>query len=325
MRQFQLQHQHIIMQQQQLYQHYLEQQQRLLQQAIFEKKHFEEQQRQLGTLHMQQQQQLQGQQQLLRNMQEQQLMQLQRQQQMLIMQTIGIQQQHQAQIQAKKPVARRLGNKTETLSLPYSPSSVGSSSQASGQSGEDIVMEQSGPVHHQAASASNSNDSTGSSHSPSVVVSPISAHEAMTAQCSPGGGTGLVYDTMMLKHNCCCGSSHPEHPGRLQSIWARLHETGVVQQCTVSSLGTHSLKLLRSITTCYFSYLQRLRARKASLAELQTLHSENHVRLYGRPSQRKPGQDRKGTNSCVAAVLSYASLLLTQIISELLYSLLVVE
>ena len=39
--------------------------------------------------------------------------------------------------------------------------------------------------------------------------------------------------------------------------------------------------------------LQRLRARKASLAELQAMHSENHVRLYGRPSQRKPGQDKK--------------------------------
>ena len=48
-----------------------------------------------------------------------------------------------------------------------------------------------------------------------------------------GSGTGLVYDTMMLKHNCCCGSSHPEHPGRLQSIWARLHETGIVQRSTV--------------------------------------------------------------------------------------------
>jgi len=23
------------------------------------------------------------------------------------------------------------------------------------------------------------------------------------------------------------------------------------------------------------------------------MHSENHVRLYGRPSQRKPGQDKK--------------------------------
>jgi len=46
--------------------------------------------------------------------------------------------------------------------------------------------------------------------------------------------------------------------------------------------------------------LQRLRARKASLAELQAMHSENHVRLYGRPSQRKPGQDKKG--KCRATV-----------------------
>lgn len=44
-----------------------------------------------------------------------------------------------------------------------------------------------------------------------------------------------------------------------------------------------------------FFFLQRLRARKASLAELQTIHSENHVRLYGRPSQRKPGQEKKDT------------------------------
>ena len=50
--------------------------------------------------------------------------------------------------------------------------------------------------------------------------------------------TGLVYDTVMLKHQCSCGdaSSHPEHPGRLQSIWARLQETGVANLCEVSLL-----------------------------------------------------------------------------------------
>lgn len=73
----------------------------------------------------------------------------------------------------------------------------------------------------------------------------------------------------MLKHSCLCGGSHPEHPGRLQSIWARLVETKVAAAC------------------------RRLRARKASLAELQALHSENHVKLYGRSSQRKLGQDKK--------------------------------
>lgn len=55
--------------------------------------------------------------------------------------------------------------------------------------------------------------------------------------------TGLVYDTVMLKHQCSCGdaSSHPEHPGRLQSIWARLQETGVANLCEVSLLLGHSV------------------------------------------------------------------------------------
>lgn len=39
--------------------------------------------------------------------------------------------------------------------------------------------------------------------------------------------------------------------------------------------------------------LQRLRARKATVQELQTIHSENHVRLYGRSTQRRPGQEKK--------------------------------
>ena len=54
--------------------------------------------------------------------------------------------------------------------------------------------------------------------------------------------TGLVYDTIMLKHHCQCGGSFPKHPecsGRLQSIWARLQETGVANQCEVC--GEHFL------------------------------------------------------------------------------------
>ena len=41
------------------------------------------------------------------------------------------------------------------------------------------------------------------------------------------------------------------------------------------------------------SLWQRLRARKAQLGELQAVHSENHTRLYGRPSQKKPGTEKK--------------------------------
>ncbi|XP_034030335.1 histone deacetylase 4-like isoform X3 [Thalassophryne amazonica] len=71
--------------------------------------------------------------------------------------------------------------------------------------------------------------------------------------------TGLVYDSLMQKHQCMCGNtnSHPEHAGRIQSIWSRLQETGLRAQC------------------------ECIRGRKATLEELQTVHSEAHVLLYG--------------------------------------------
>ncbi|XP_055914527.1 histone deacetylase 4 isoform X6 [Eupeodes corollae] len=71
--------------------------------------------------------------------------------------------------------------------------------------------------------------------------------------------TGLAFDNLMLKHACVCGnnSSHPEHSGRLQSVWARLIETGLANRC------------------------DRLRSRKATQEELQTVHSEAHALLFG--------------------------------------------
>ncbi|OQR73573.1 histone deacetylase 4-like [Tropilaelaps mercedesae] len=72
----------------------------------------------------------------------------------------------------------------------------------------------------------------------------------------------------MLKHQCVCGhfSEHPEHAGRLQSVWARLQETGLVPRCV------------------------RLRSRKATLDELQLAHSEAYTLLLGRihPSSPPP-------------------------------------
>lgn len=71
--------------------------------------------------------------------------------------------------------------------------------------------------------------------------------------------TGLVYDSLMLKHQCICGDNyqHPEHGGRLQSIWARLQETGLAHRC------------------------ERIRSRKASLDEIRTCHSEAYTLLFG--------------------------------------------
>ncbi|XP_039084508.1 histone deacetylase 4 isoform X4 [Hyaena hyaena] len=92
--------------------------------------------------------------------------------------------------------------------------------------------------------------------------SPASATFPMSVQeppAKPRFTTGLVYDTLMLKHQCTCGStnSHPEHAGRIQSIWSRLQETGLRGKC------------------------ECIRGRKATLEELQTVHSEAHALLYG--------------------------------------------
>ncbi|XP_063315352.1 histone deacetylase 5 isoform X3 [Pelobates fuscus] len=77
--------------------------------------------------------------------------------------------------------------------------------------------------------------------------------------------TGLVYDTLMLKHQCTCGdtNNHPEHAGRIQSIWSRLQETGLLGKC------------------------QRVRGRKATLDEIQTVHTEHHTLLYGTSPQSR--------------------------------------
>ncbi|XP_047302452.1 histone deacetylase 4 isoform X27 [Homo sapiens] len=92
--------------------------------------------------------------------------------------------------------------------------------------------------------------------SPASATFPVSVQEPPT---KPRFTTGLVYDTLMLKHQCTCGSSssHPEHAGRIQSIWSRLQETGLRGKC------------------------ECIRGRKATLEELQTVHSEAHTLLYG--------------------------------------------
>ncbi|XP_029103363.1 histone deacetylase 4-like isoform X2 [Scleropages formosus] len=92
--------------------------------------------------------------------------------------------------------------------------------------------------------------------------SPASASFPMAVQeptSKPRFTTGLVYDTLMQKHQCMCGNTntHPEHAGRIQSIWSRLQETGLRSKC------------------------ESIRGRKATLEELQTVHSEAHVLLYG--------------------------------------------
>ncbi|KTG19443.1 hypothetical protein cypCar_00041073 [Cyprinus carpio] len=69
--------------------------------------------------------------------------------------------------------------------------------------------------------------------SPASATFPIVVQEP---PAKPRFTTGLVYDTLMQKHQCMCGNSnnHPEHAGRIQSIWSRLQETGLRGQCEVT-------------------------------------------------------------------------------------------
>uniref|UniRef100_A0A8D0ABI8 Histone deacetylase n=1 Tax=Sander lucioperca TaxID=283035 RepID=A0A8D0ABI8_SANLU len=95
---------------------------------------------------------------------------------------------------------------------------------------------------------------------------------AQDPSSKPRFTTGLVYDSQMLKHQCTCGdnSSHPEHAGRIQSIWSRLQERGLRGQC------------------------ETIRGRKATLEELQSVHTERHVLLYGtNPLNRLKLDNRK--------------------------------
>ena len=156
LKQFQVQHQHILLQQQQLYQHYLDQQNKLMQQAMMEKKHFEDQQRQLTTMHLQQQQQLQRQQTILRQMQEQQISQLQRQQQMLILQTLGIQQQHQASSAHAKSTKQTVRPSLDGRQNGSSPSLVS----GGGSGGMEVEnMGGASSVHRNLSSTSSTEDS----------------------------------------------------------------------------------------------------------------------------------------------------------------------
>lgn len=106
--------------------------------------------------------------------------------------------------------------------------------------------------------------------------------------------SGLVYDSLMQKHQCMCGNtnSHPEHAGRIQSIWSRLQETGLRAQSEVGDarVCTHVCVRARRrayvfvcvfISPCPGAPAQCIRGRKATLEELQTVHSEAHVLLYG--------------------------------------------
>ncbi|KAI5635197.1 histone deacetylase domain-containing protein [Phthorimaea operculella] len=95
---------------------------------------------------------------------------------------------------------------------------------------------------------------------PAVTAAPLARALSSPLVGARPPATGLAYDALMLKHGCACGANaptHPEHGGRLQSVWARLCETGLAART------------------------ERTRPRKATLEELQSVHTEAHVAIFG--------------------------------------------
>ncbi|XP_076467846.1 histone deacetylase 5-like isoform X2 [Babylonia areolata] len=95
--------------------------------------------------------------------------------------------------------------------------------------------------------------------SPLVTFSVPPQQPTETGPVSYNFTTGLAYDTSMLKHQCSCpnNDSHLEHAGRIQSIWGRLTDVGLVSRC------------------------ERVRSRKATLEELQSCHTELYSEIFG--------------------------------------------
>ena len=89
--------------------------------------------------------------------------------------------------------------------------------------------------------------------------SPLVSLGTISPTVGSGKKTGVAWDPVMLKHSCLCGddSGHPESPGRLERIMTGLAEAGgLLARC----------ELVR---------------RSATLEELMSCHSHQHVHLYG--------------------------------------------
>uniref|UniRef100_A0A3B4ZQ56 histone deacetylase n=1 Tax=Stegastes partitus TaxID=144197 RepID=A0A3B4ZQ56_9TELE len=101
---------------------------------------------------------------------------------------------------------------------------------------------------------------------------------------------GLVYDAQMQKHQCICGdnSRHPEHAGRVQSIWSRLHERGLRSHIYMYIYINKYIYTHINICVC------------ATIEELQSVHSEKHVLLFG----TNPLNRLKLDNPKLAGILS---------------------
>ncbi|XP_043222780.1 histone deacetylase 6-like [Amphibalanus amphitrite] len=104
------------------------------------------------------------------------------------------------------------------------------------------------------------------------------------------GATGLVYDERMLEHRCLWDDDFPEGPDRLQVIFDKCSQLGLVDRC------------------------QRVPARHATEEELQLCHSPEHIQRLrqlcerGEPEQLRQEADKHDSVYLHPATFQCASL-----------------
>ncbi|EGT57967.1 hypothetical protein CAEBREN_13830 [Caenorhabditis brenneri] len=86
----------------------------------------------------------------------------------------------------------------------------------------------------------------------------LAVESGLLTKTEPLCTTGLGYDPAMARHECLCGNnaSHIENGCRIQSIWSKLIEKGHVQRC------------------------ERVTPKKASLEQLQLVHSQTYTAFF---------------------------------------------
>ncbi|KAG7171304.1 histone deacetylase 6-like [Homarus americanus] len=81
---------------------------------------------------------------------------------------------------------------------------------------------------------------------------------------SPKYTVCLVYDDSMMEHFNYKDETHPERPERISCIYQRLQEFGVVGRC------------------------HRIKARKATVSDLESVHSSKHIKFMSSLMTKKP-------------------------------------
>ncbi len=104
------------------------------------------------------------------------------------------------------------------------------------------------------------------------------AAASAAAAFSSSERTGLGYDPQMQRHHCACGGDaiHPENPSRVLAIWNRLVDAGLADRCV------------------------RV-ARRATLEEIRSCHSETHTLVYGTDMVNRCNVTGAGTDASSAA------------------------